>query len=111
MSPEQVAGKKVDGRSDIFSLGVVLFLLLTGSKPFTGEDITSLMFKIAKEPHPSPRDINRKIPRVVEKIIDKALEKDLEKRYQKAGQMAAHVQQVIDSIDDILARKKTQPDR
>ena len=108
MSPEQVAGKKVDGRSDIFSLGVVLFLLLTGRKPFIGEDITSLMFKIAKEPHPSPRDVNPKVPRVVEKIIDKALEKDLEKRYQKAGQMAAHLKQVIDSIDDILARKNLQ---
>ena len=111
MSPEQVAGKKVDGRSDIFSLGVVLFVLLTGRKPFIGEDITTLMFKIAKERHPSARDINPKVPRVVEKIVDKALEKDLEKRYQRAGQMAAHLKQVIDSIDDILARKYTQPAR
>jgi serine/threonine-protein kinase len=110
MSPEQVAGKKVDGRSDIFSLGVVLFVLLTGRKPFVGEDITTLMFKIAKEPHPSVREMNQKIPRVVEKIVDKALEKDLENRYQKAGQIAAHLRQVVDSIDEILARKSSQPD-
>ncbi|MFH0844713.1 MAG: serine/threonine-protein kinase, partial [Pseudomonadota bacterium] len=58
MSPEQVAGKKVDGRSDIFSLGVVLFEMLTGEKPFIAEDITSLMYRISKEPHTSPRTIN-----------------------------------------------------
>jgi len=106
MSPEQVSGKKVDGRSDIFSLGVVLFEMLSGHKPFTGEDITSLMFKIAKEKHPSPRKINPRIPPVVEKIIDKALEKELEKRYQEAGQMAAHLKQVVARLDQILAQKK-----
>jgi len=108
MSPEQVSGKKVDGRSDIFSLGVVLFEMLTGQKPFTGEDITSLMFKIAKEPHPSPREFNPKIPPVLEKIIDKALEKDLEKRYQKGGQMASHLKQVIARMDQVLAQKKAK---
>jgi len=106
MSPEQVSGKKVDGRSDIFSLGVVLFEMLTGQKPFTGEDITSLMFKLAKEKHPSPREINKRIPPVVEKIIDKALEKDLNKRYQTAGQMAVHLRQVVARIDQIQAQKK-----
>jgi serine/threonine-protein kinase len=109
MSPEQVSGKKVDGRSDIFSLGVVLFVLLTGEKPFVGPDITTLMFKIAKEPHHPLREINPKIPRVVEKIIDMALEKDLEKRYQKAGQMAEHLTKVVESIDAILAQKRSQP--
>ena len=108
MSPEQVAGKKVDGRSDIFSLGVVLFELLTGHKPFTGEDITSLMFKIAKEKHPSPKQFNPRIPPVVEKIIDMALEKDLDKRYQKAGQMAQHLKQVVAKIDQLRAQKKAK---
>ncbi|MDY6972910.1 MAG: serine/threonine-protein kinase [Thermodesulfobacteriota bacterium] len=106
MSPEQVSGKKIDGRSDIFSLGVVLFELLTGQRPFAGEDTTSLMLGIAREKHPSPRAINPKVPRVVEKIIDKALEKDLEKRYQSAGQMAAHLKKLVVRIDETLERKR-----
>jgi CHASE2 domain-containing sensor protein/tRNA A-37 threonylcarbamoyl transferase component Bud32 len=108
MSPEQIAGKKVDGRSDIFSLGVVLFEMLCGKKPFSGDDMTSLMYQIAREPHASPRSINSKIPGVVEKIIDKALEKDPEKRYQKAGLMAEHLKKVIAKIDEIQAKKRAQ---
>jgi CHASE2 domain-containing sensor protein/tRNA A-37 threonylcarbamoyl transferase component Bud32 len=105
MSPEQVAGKRVDGRSDIFSLGVVLFEMLTGEKPFAGEDMTSLMYKIAKEKHPSVRSINPQVPQIVEKIIDKALEKDMETRYQKAGQMADHLNKVVAKIDEIQGKK------
>jgi serine/threonine-protein kinase len=105
MSPEQVAGKKVDGRSDIFSLGVVLFEMLTGKKPFDSDDLTSLMYKIAREQHPAARSINPRIPQIVEKIIDKAMEKDPEKRYQKAGQMAEHLRKVIAKIDEARAKK------
>ena len=106
MSPEQVSGKKVDGRSDIFSLGVLFYEMLTGQKPFIGGDITSLMFKIAKEKHPSARSINPRVPPVVERIIDKALEKDVTNRYQSAGKMANHIRQVIAKIDEITHNKK-----
>jgi eukaryotic-like serine/threonine-protein kinase len=106
MSPEQVAGKKVDGRSDLFSLGVVLFELLTGRKPFTGEDITSLMYQIAKERHLSVTSVNPRVPQIVEKIIDKALEKEPEKRYQRGQVMAGHLQKVIAKIDELRAGKK-----
>jgi len=105
MSPEQVSGKKIDGRSDIFSLGVVLFEMLAARKPFLSDDITSLMFQISKEPHPSIREINPKIPPVVEKIIDKALGKDVEQRYQKAGLMAAHLRMVLEKIDQLKKEK------
>src|SRR5258706_1880331 len=53
MSPEQLSGKKVDGRSDLFSLGVTLYQLLTAALPFQGESMATLMFKIANEPHPA----------------------------------------------------------
>ena len=105
MSPEQVSGKNMDGRSDIFSLGIVLFEMLTGEKPFAGEDMTSLMLMIGKEKHPSPRNINPKIPVIIEKIIDKALEKDLDRRYQRADQMSIHLKKVVARIDEIMAKK------
>ncbi len=107
MSPEQVSGQKVDGRSDIFSLGVVLFEMLCGEKPFKGEDMTSMMFKIAREKHPSVKTINPKIPVVIEKVIDKAMEKDVNERYQKAGQMAGHLKIILKRIDEAANRKKS----
>jgi serine/threonine-protein kinase len=89
MSPEQIAGKKVDGRSDIFSLGVTLFELLTGEKPFKGgEAIGTLLFQIANDSHPDPRAIRPDIPPSIVEVINKALVKNPDQRYQKAGDMA-----------------------
>jgi len=105
MSPEQVGGKKIDGRSDIFSLGIVLFEMLSGQKPFVSDDMTSLMFQISREPHPSIRNINSKIPPVVEKIIDKALGKEVDQRYQRAGLMAEHLRKVVERIDQLKKEK------
>ena len=108
MSPEQVSGKKLDGRSDIFSLGVVLFEMLTGKKPFVSEDMTSLMFQIAKEKHPSARKFNPKIPLIVEKVIDKALIKDVNQRYQNADLMSEHLRKIIDQIDQLRMKKASK---
>ena len=98
MSPEQVLGKKVDGRSDLFSLGVVLYELSTGEKPFKGESIATLMYQIANIPHPSPRQFNDLLPSFCEKIINKALEKDLEKRYQQGSEMAADLRKLAQEL-------------
>ncbi|MEE4353274.1 MAG: serine/threonine-protein kinase [Desulfatiglans sp.] len=105
LSPEQVSGKRVDGRSDIFSSGVVLFEILTGRKPFVEEDLTSLMLKIARERHPSAKELNPVVPNVVERILNKALEKSPDKRYQKAGHMGRHLSQVVAKIDEVLYHK------
>jgi serine/threonine-protein kinase len=90
MSPEQVAGKPVDGRSDIFSLGAVLYELLTGKPAFGGEDstLTTIMYRVLNEMPPSPADLNPSIPVAFDYIIARALAKAPENRYQSAGEMA-----------------------
>ena len=108
MSPEQVSGKKLDGRSDIFSLGVVIFELLTGQKPFASEDMASLMYQITRKRHPSARETNPRIPPVVEKIIDKALIKEVDQRYQKAELMAEHLRKVVERIDQLRKSKASE---
>ncbi len=89
MSPEQLAGRKIDGRSDLFSLGVMLFQMSAGKLPFEGESMTQLMFKIANEPHPSIREFNPQVPECLASIIDRALAKDVTQRYQTGAEMAA----------------------
>lgn len=88
MSPEQIAGKRVDGRSDLYSLGVMMFQLLTGELPFKGESLATLMFKITSERHPDIRTLRSDLPLWISKFIDKALEKDIEKRFQTGQQVS-----------------------
>ncbi|MFC1488679.1 CHASE2 domain-containing serine/threonine-protein kinase [Thermodesulfobacteriota bacterium] len=108
MSPEQFSGEKVDGRSDIFSLGTMAFQLLTGELPFYGESPPVLMHKIMNVPHPNPRIINPKIFKPLVSILDKALEKDKENRYSKASLMAAHLRELGKKIDALMMKKKGQ---
>ncbi|MFZ3324294.1 MAG: serine/threonine-protein kinase [Usitatibacter sp.] len=93
MSPEQLAGKKIDGRSDLFSLGVTLYQMLSGRLPFEGESMTQLMFAIANNPHPPIREMNPALPEWIDAIIDKALAKDFEKRYQTGAEFAEAIRQ------------------
>jgi serine/threonine-protein kinase len=108
MSPEQITGEKVDGRTDIFSLGVMTYQLLTGKLPFTGDTIAALMHQIMNVKHPDPREYNPKLYKPLVAIIDKALEKDREKRYQTAGQMAAHLRELAKKIDAAALAQKSQ---
>jgi serine/threonine-protein kinase len=91
MSPEQLAGKKVGGQSDLFSLGVMLFQMVTGELPFTGDSMATLMYKITNEAHPAPELINPDVPRCITVIINRALDKDTEKRYHTGAQMSADI--------------------
>jgi len=88
MSPEQLSGKKIDGRSDLFSLGVTLYQLASGQLPFVGDSMAQLMFKIANEPHLDIRTVKPDLPDCLVAIIDRALVKDADQRYQTGGEMA-----------------------
>ncbi|HEV2321243.1 MAG TPA: serine/threonine-protein kinase, partial [Gammaproteobacteria bacterium] len=91
MSPEQLSGKKVDGRSDLFSLGVTMYQMLAGQLPFQADSMATLMFKIANEPHPPVTAVRAELPDEVNKILEKALQKDPEQRYQRGGDFAKDV--------------------
>jgi CHASE2 domain-containing sensor protein/tRNA A-37 threonylcarbamoyl transferase component Bud32 len=95
MAPEQLAGHKVDGRADLFSLGVTLYELLTGDKPFTGESVATLMFRIANEAHPSIMTARADLPAGINAIVDKALQKKPEERYQSGAEMARDLRAVV----------------
>jgi len=98
MSPEQLAGKKVDGKSDLFSLGVMMFQFMTGRLPFQGESMATLMYKIANEAHPKPETIRPELPRCVSVIINRSLTKSPEKRYQSGAQMASDLRKCLQII-------------
>jgi serine/threonine-protein kinase len=89
MSPEQLEGRTVTGHSDLFSLGVSLFQLLTGQLPFTADSMTGLMQQIAEAPHPPLRAFRPDLPACVEAVIDRALAKNPDARYDSGAQMAA----------------------
>jgi len=91
MSPEQLSGRKVDGRSDLFSLGVMLYQLSTGQLPFKADSMASLMYKIANDAHPSPLDLRPDLPPCLTSIIDKALAKLANERYSRGAEMAGNL--------------------
>ena len=98
MSPEQIAGKKVDGRSDIFSLAVVMFELLTGRPPFTADNVSALLFAITHTSHLSVKAIRPDLPPTIQEVLDRALQKDPVHRYRRAGEFAAELRSCLQGL-------------
>ena len=95
MAPEQIRGAPVDGRTDIFSLGICLYECLTRRKPFGGESLTSISYKIVHEPFPPLHEINPQIPDGYEDVVALCLAKDPGKRYQRGRDLSVALRQVI----------------
>ena len=95
MSPEQIAGKKVDGRSDLYSLGVMLFQMLTGVLPFRGDSMAELMYKIANEEAPDIRIVRNEISEQLAQVVARALTKRSDLRYQDGDAFAADLRAVM----------------
>ena len=87
MSPEQAEGKTVDHRSDIFSIGIILYEMATGQRPFTGETAASVLSSIIKETPPSIPEVNPALPKLLGRIVRRCLAKDRERRYQSAKEI------------------------
>jgi serine/threonine-protein kinase len=94
MSPEQIAGKKVDGRSDLYSLGVMLFQMLTGTLPLRGESMAELMYKIANEDAPDIRTIRPELPESLARLTALSLTKNPQHRYQDGDQFSKDLRAV-----------------
>ncbi len=92
MSPEQVTGQDVDGRSDQFSFAIILYLMLTGQQPFPGEHPTTIIYKIVHEQPPPPRELNDLLPPAVDRTMLRALAKKPEDRYPSCAALAADLE-------------------
>jgi serine/threonine-protein kinase len=99
MAPERLKGERGDGRIDIFATGVMLYYLLTGKEPFTGDEPQSVMHKLISEPHPPLNTYLVGYPEALDQILDRALAKDPEDRYSTAQEFSADLAAVIDELN------------
>src|SRR5215472_11715844 len=100
MSPEQVSGAPVDGRSDIFSLGVVLYELLTRKKPFSGDNLTAISYKIVHEDFTPPAELSSEVPPEFNPIVARAMAKDPWNRYQRGKDFALALHQLRAHLEE-----------
>ena len=109
MSPEQFMGLTVDGRSDVFSCGVILYQFLTGEKPFAGST-TTIMYKVLREEPLAPSVLNLSLPAAMDKVVRQAMAKNPDERYQSAAEFAAAIDQVMAAMAAAPARTQAVSD-
>ena len=98
MSPEQIAGKKVDGRSDVYSLGIVMFELLTGQQPFKADNLSALLFAIVNTPPARLATVRADLPPIMQDVLDRALQKDPVRRYRSASEFAQELRAIVERL-------------
>ena len=103
MSPEQVRGRVLDGRTDLFSTGVMLYEMLTGEKPFNANSVTTIIYKIINEVPPPPRELDASIPSGLSAVIAKAMAKSPDDRYQSGSAMAAALEDPFTLSNELVA--------
>jgi len=109
MSPEQITAKPVDGRSDLFSLGVVLYELLTGQRPFAGSTMHEVTMKIVRESPPIPSTVRPGLPAAFNPVVLRCLEKDPDKRFQSASELAEVATALARSLGAKMAAAPVRP--
>ncbi len=111
MSPEQIAGRKIDQRSDIFSLGIVLYEMLTGAQLFRGADITQVMHNVASFDPAAPSRINRDVPPLLDLVVKRALEKKPSARYPNAWEMVTDLRNCLAELSPAITPAETNANR
>jgi len=111
MTPEQIRGEGVDGRSDVYQLGVVIYEMLTGRQPFTGENTAALLYKHAHEPAPPLQNLNASLPPACEDVIQQALAKNPADRFATASSLADALAEALSTPQPVKRTAVTPPPR